>query len=56
MGHCGEFFYALWATTVSLVMRYGHSGGFGYTQWATAADLVMRYGLLREMKTFSKNL
>ncbi len=23
MGHCGEFFYALWATMVNLVVRYG---------------------------------
>jgi hypothetical protein len=49
MGHYGEFFYALWATTVSLVMRYGplwriwlyamgHCGGFGYALWATARN------------------
>jgi hypothetical protein len=49
MGHCGEIFYALWATTVYLVMRYGplwriwlyamgHCGGFGYALWATARN------------------
>jgi hypothetical protein len=49
MGHCGEFFYALWATAVYLVMRYGplwriwlcamgHCGGFGYALWATARN------------------
>jgi hypothetical protein len=36
MGHCGKFFYALWATTANLVVR----------GWATAADLVLRYGPL----------
>ncbi len=56
MGHCGKFFYALWATTVNLVMRYGHCGGFCYMLWATAADFVMRYGPLRGMKPYSKNL
>jgi hypothetical protein len=45
MGYCGKLFYALWATTVNLVVRYGplwlvwlyamgHCGGFGYTLWA----------------------
>jgi hypothetical protein len=46
MGHCCEFFYALLATTVYLVMRYGplwriwlyHCGGFGYALWATARN------------------
>jgi hypothetical protein len=49
MGHCGEFFYALWATTVNLVMCYGplgrillyamgHCSGFGYALWATARN------------------
>jgi hypothetical protein len=36
MGHCGEFFYALWATTVNLVVC--HCGGFGYALWATARN------------------
>jgi hypothetical protein len=55
MGHCGEFFYALWATTENLVVRYGplrqiwfyamgHCGGFGYALWAIAQGLVIRYG------------
>jgi hypothetical protein len=56
MGHCGEFFYALWATTANLVSSMGHCGGFCYTLWATAADFVMRYGPLRGMKRYSKNL
>jgi hypothetical protein len=39
MGHCGKFFYALWATTVNLIVRYGPLrrvwfGGFGSTPWA----------------------
>jgi hypothetical protein len=49
MGHCGEFSFALWATTVNLVMRYGplrrfwlrataHCGGFCHTLWATAQN------------------
>jgi hypothetical protein len=49
MGHCGEFFYALWATAVNFVMRYGplrrillyamgHCGGFCYVLWATARN------------------
>ncbi len=49
MGHCGEFFYALWATMVNLVMCYGplrrillyamgHCGGFCYALWATAQN------------------
>jgi hypothetical protein len=47
MGHCGEFFYALWDITANLVVRngplrrillytMGHCGGFGYALWATA--------------------
>jgi hypothetical protein len=52
----GEFFYALWATTVNLVVRYGPCSGFDCMQWATAADLVMHYGPLRGMKPYSKNL
>ena len=67
MGHCGDFFYALRAITVNLVVRYGplrwiwlyamgHCGGFGSTLWATAADLVMRYGPLRGMKPYGNNL
>jgi hypothetical protein len=49
MGHCGDFFYALWATKVNFVVRYGplwriwfyamgHCGGFGYAQWATVRN------------------
>jgi hypothetical protein len=49
MGHCGKFFYALWATTANLVIRYGpqrrillyamgHCGGFCYALWATARN------------------
>jgi hypothetical protein len=49
MGHCGEFCYALWATTANLVVFYGplqqiwlyaigHCGGFGYALWATARN------------------
>jgi hypothetical protein len=49
MGHCGVFFYALWATTANLVLCYwplqpiwfyamGHCGGFGYALWATAQN------------------
>jgi hypothetical protein len=49
MGHCGEFFYALWATAADLAMRsgplrriwlyaMGHCGGFGYALWATAGN------------------
>jgi hypothetical protein len=56
MGQCSEFFYALWATAVNLVVRYGPLRQIGYTLWATAADLVMRYGRLRGMKPYSKNL
>ncbi len=47
MGHCGEFFYALWANMANLVVRYGplrriwfcamgHCDGFGYALWTTA--------------------
>jgi hypothetical protein len=54
MGHCGEFFYALWATTEKLVVRYGplrriwfyamgHCGGFGYVLWATARNEAVQY-------------
>jgi hypothetical protein len=54
MGHCGEFFYALWATTENLVVRYGplrriwlyamgHCGGFGYALWATARNEAVQY-------------
>jgi hypothetical protein len=54
MGHCGEFFYALWATTVNLVVRYGplwqiwlcamgHCGGFGYGLGATARNKAVQY-------------
>jgi hypothetical protein len=54
MGHCGEFFYALWATTANLVVRYGplrriwfyamgHCGGFGYALWATARNEAVQY-------------
>jgi hypothetical protein len=53
MGHCGEFFYALWATTVNLVVHYGplrwiwlyamgHCGGFGYVLWATAQNKAVQ--------------
>jgi hypothetical protein len=60
MGHCGEFFYALWATVANLVLHYGplqriwfyamgHCIGFGSMLWATAADLVLRYGPLRRI-------
>ncbi len=38
MGHCGEFFYVLWATTVNLVVRYG-----------PLVDLVLRNGPLRRI-------
>jgi hypothetical protein len=49
MGHCGEFFYALWATVVNLVMHYGplrlillyamgHCGEFGYAVRATTRN------------------
>jgi hypothetical protein len=54
MGHCGKFFYALWAITVNLVVRYGplrwiwlyvmgHCGGFGYALWATARNEAVQY-------------
>jgi hypothetical protein len=54
MGHCGEFFYALWAITVNLVVRYGplrriwlyamgHCGRFGYALWATARNEAVQY-------------
>jgi hypothetical protein len=54
MGHCGEFFYALWATAVNLVARYGllrriwlyamgHCGRFGYALWATARNEAVQY-------------
>jgi hypothetical protein len=46
MGHCGEFFYALWANMANLVVRYGplrriwfcamgHCDGLGYALWTT---------------------
>ncbi len=49
MGHGGEFFYVLWATTENLVVRYGplgqiwlyamgHCDGFGYALWATVRN------------------
>jgi hypothetical protein len=49
MGHCGEFFKPLWATTANLVLRYGplrqiwfyamgHCDGFGYALLATARN------------------
>jgi hypothetical protein len=56
MGHCGEFFHALWATTANLVVLYCHCDGFGSTLWVTAADAVMRYGPLRGMKPYNKNM
>ncbi len=54
MGHCGEFFYALWDIKVNLVVRYGplwriwlyamgHCGGFGYALWATARNEAVQY-------------
>jgi hypothetical protein len=53
MGHCGEFIYVLWATTVNLVMCYetlqrillyamGHCCGFGYALWATARNEAVK--------------
>jgi hypothetical protein len=58
MGHCGEFFNAVWATTVNFILlcAMGHCGEFGYMLWANAADLVMRHGQLRGMKPYSKDL
>jgi hypothetical protein len=56
MGNCGEFFYALWATTVNLVGRYGPLRQICYTLQTTAADLVVCYGPLRRIKPYSKNL
>ncbi len=54
MGHCGDFFYALWPTTVNLVVRYGplrriwlyamgHCSGFGYELWAIAQNKAVQY-------------
>ncbi len=54
MGHCGKFFYALWAIMVNLVVRYGplrwiwlyamgHCGGFGHALWATAWNEAAQY-------------
>jgi uncharacterized membrane protein YpjA len=54
MGHCGEFFYALWAITVNLVVCYGplrwiwlyamgHCSGFGYALWATTRNEAVQY-------------
>jgi hypothetical protein len=58
MGHCSKFFYALWATTVNLVVRYGPLWQIWLyaMAWATAADLAMHYGPLRGMKPYSKDL
>jgi hypothetical protein len=49
MGHSLKFSYALWATAVNLVMRYGtlqqiwlcamdQCGGFRYALWATVQN------------------
>ncbi len=38
MGHCSEFSYALWATTVNLVVRYGYYTRFGYSLVAIARN------------------
>jgi hypothetical protein len=54
MGHCGKFFYAIWAITVNLVVRYGplrqiwlytmgHCGRFGYALWAIAQNEAVQY-------------
>jgi hypothetical protein len=54
MGRCDEFFYALWATKVNLVVRYGplrriwlcamgRCSGFGYGLWATARNKAVGY-------------
>jgi hypothetical protein len=56
MGHCGKFIYALWATTVNLVMCYETLQRILLYIWATAADLVMGCGSLRGTKPYSKNL
>ncbi len=60
MGHCDRFGYALWATAINLVIRYGplrqislyamgHCDRFGNALWATAINLVIRYGPLRQI-------
>jgi hypothetical protein len=46
MGHCGEFFFVLWATTVNLVVRYGPLWRIWFYTMGHWADLVMRYGSL----------
>jgi hypothetical protein len=57
---CNKFGYALLATVVNLMMRYGplrrmwlgaigHCGKFTDALWATAANLVGRYGPLRRI-------
>jgi hypothetical protein len=43
MGHCGEFFYALRAIIVNLVVRYGPLRRFGYALWATARNEAVQY-------------